>query len=86
MMTWGTNAESWHDSIDSAYLEFYDFLDIPEGKQITTTWHTNDSLSEVFWYAKNVAQHPNVKFENTLILHISIIDKRDDLIKKYENE
>ena len=86
MMTWGVNAESWHDSIDNAYLELYDYSDIPDNKQIITTWHTYDSLSEIFWYAKNVAKHPNVEIENTLILHISKVDNKEDLIKRYENE
>ena len=76
MMAWGEDCSSWDDSVDLANLEGFDFGDIPDDEFVMTTWHKNEPLREVFWFAKVVADHPAVKLDNILILHICADDKR----------
>ena len=51
MMAHGDECSLWDDSVDIANLEAFDwnFDDIPEDKHVTTTWHENESLEEVFF-------------------------------------
>jgi hypothetical protein len=71
MMAWGEDCSSWDDSVDYANLEKFEYQKIPPESFVTTTWHESESLSEVFWYCKNVAKHGIENLENTLLLHIS---------------
>jgi hypothetical protein len=70
-MTWGQDCEVWHDSIDWAYLDAWNFTDAPEDRSILTTWHAAEPLAEVFWFAGHCAFHPTVELDHTLIVHIS---------------
>jgi hypothetical protein len=79
MMAWGQNCSSWDDSVDVASIEKWDFGDIPDEKFVMTTWHEAEPLSEVFYFAKHLANHQIVKIENLLILHIGQIDKKAEL-------
>ncbi len=76
MMAWGEDCASWDDSVDLANLEGFDFGEIPDDEFVMTTWHENEPLRQVFWFAKEVANHPAVKLDNFLILHIGADDKR----------
>ncbi len=84
MMAWGTDCSSWDDSVDAANLEKFNFNELPEDKSIMTTWHENEPLKEVLWFAKNTAVHPTVELNDTLLLHISNHDKRQELMSEYE--
>ena len=83
MMAWGNGCSLWDDSVDMANLEAFDFGDIPANKDVMTTWHENEPLSEVFWFAKNSAFHPTVELEKTVILHISRNPDKDSLTLAY---
>jgi hypothetical protein len=85
VMTWGNSCEYWHDSIDFANMEVFNFEQIPEEKFVMTTWHENEPLEEVFWFSKNSAFHPIVEISNTLILHISNRDRSLEFLSMYEN-
>lgn len=76
MMAWGKDCGSWDDSVDWANLETFDFRDIPDNEFVMTTWHENESLQEVFRFAKEMAHHPAVKLDNVLILHVGAEEKR----------
>ena len=54
MMAHGDECSLWDDSVDIANLEAYNwnFNDIPDDKHVTTTWHDDESLEEVFNFAK----------------------------------
>jgi len=83
MMAWGNNCSSWDDSVDYANLAEFNYGDIPEDQFVMTTWHEDESLDEVFWFAKNNAFHPSVELRNTVILHISGQDREKELLSQY---
>lgn len=85
MMAWGENCSSWDDAVDFANLEMFDFGAIPEDQDAMTTWHENETLEEVFWFAKSLAKHPAVELERTLLLHISDNNEERKLLEAYIN-
>lgn len=84
MMVWGENCVSWEESVEEANLEAFDYEDIPEDRVIITASHEDEDLSEVFWFAKHRASHPAHELRNTVILHISSVDKQRDMESGFE--
>lgn len=82
-MARGLACSTWDDSVDMANIAAFDFGDIPEDKFIMTTWHSNDSLADMFWYAKNLAEHPTVALEQTVLLHIAEVSQERELLDAY---
>lgn len=85
MMAWGKDCASWDESVEEASLEASNYEDIPEDRSILTTGHEDEELSEVFWFAKHRARHPAHELRNTVILHISSVDKRLDMESQFES-
>ncbi len=85
VIAWGVDCERWHDSIDWAVLDAFEFGDIPDERFVMTTWHSNEPISEAFWYAGNCAIHPNVDLSETIILHIAAEAQRDALLRSYRD-
>jgi len=85
IIAWGNECSSWDDSVDNANLEEFDYEEIPEEKFVMTTWHENESLKEVFWFAKNNAFHPAVELRNTLILDITTASREEQFLAEYNN-
>lgn len=85
MMAWGENCSAWDDSVDIANLEHFDYGDIPEDRDVMTTWHTKDSLDEVFLFAKHHASHPVIALQQIVLVHISTVCKELDLLKAYDS-
>jgi len=85
MMAWGNNCSSWDDSVDLANLEVFNFNQIPDANFVMTSWHENEPLKDVFWFSKYSAFHPMVEISNTLILHISYHQRRQELLAQYED-
>jgi hypothetical protein len=77
MLAWGRDCSSWDDSVDLANLQAFDFGDIPPNEFVMTTWHEEDSLAEVFQFAKQHAtpMSPEVAIVDTLIFHVGSIDR-----------
>ncbi|PVM92076.1 hypothetical protein DDF62_02675 [Caulobacter radicis] len=70
-MTWGTGCEAWHDAIDDAFIAAFPG-DLPGDDQlIMTTWHDDESLDEVAWFAAHAAVHPLCDLAGALVLHIA---------------
>ena len=78
-LAWGKDSESWHDAIDDAYLEATNYEDVPEEQQVLSTWHEDEELGEVFWFARHRAVHPAHELRDTLILHIADTPRREEL-------
>jgi len=78
-LTWGQDCEAWHDAINDAYLEATNYEDVPEEQQVLTTWHEDEELEEVFWFARHRAVHPAHELRDTLILHIADAPRREEL-------
>lgn len=49
-----------------------------------TSWHENETLEEVFAFAKEWATNPDIEIANTLLIHISPESKRDEMLTNYE--
>jgi hypothetical protein len=73
MMAWGIDCSSWDDSVDIAALEADDYADVPDERFVMTTWHKNETLSEVFDFAKRHARPASdkVQLSETVVFHIS---------------
>ena len=70
-IAWGTDCEAWHDSVDGANLEAFDYGEIPDDRFILTTWHDKEPLSEVLWFAGQCASHPDISLGGTVLLHLA---------------
>lgn len=84
-LAWGKECEQWHDAIDDAYLEATNYEDVPEEQHVVTTWHEDEELSEVFWFAQHRAVHPAHELRETLILHIADTPRREELEAEYRD-
>lgn len=83
MMAWGLNCSSWDDSVDYANLEKFDYGDIPDDKFVMTTWHEDEPLSEVFWFAANAAWHDYIDDGPTLLIDISAGGRQREILATY---
>lgn len=83
MLAWGKECGSWGESVEEANLERFNYEDIPENEVVMTTWHEDEDLEEVFWFAKNRAKHPVLDLSETLIIHISDVEKRKEFEGQY---
>jgi len=62
MMAWGNECSLWDDSVDTANLEAHNWKHIPEEKLVTTTWHDDESIQDIFCFAMtSLPYHPNIK-------------------------
>jgi hypothetical protein len=77
MLAWGRECSSWDDSVDYANLETFNYDDIPDERHVMTTWHENETLSEVFDFVKRHMKPASdtVQLRDTILLHISSIEK-----------
>tara|TARA_Y100001970_G_scaffold56232_1_gene71257 strand:- start:4459 stop:4800 length:342 start_codon:yes stop_codon:yes gene_type:complete len=85
MMAWGKKCSSWDTSVDLANLELFNYGDIPDDEFVSTTWHEDEPLSEVFSYSKHCAFHSNVDLVNTVVLHLSAVSKFEQYTRDYAN-
>lgn len=83
LMAWGTECEAWHDAVDMANIEKFDFQEIPEEQFIMTTWHDNEPLVEAFWFCKNNATHSTAEFRHTVLLHVSPEAREQQVLAQY---
>jgi hypothetical protein len=85
MMAWGPKCSSWDDSVDIANLENFDFGEIPDDSFVMTTWHEDQPLADVFYYAKHNAFHPTKELPNMVIVHLAAVDKGVEFKNGYSN-
>src|SRR5262245_22351045 len=85
MMALGHECAVWDNSVDLATLQVFDFGEIPDRHFIMTTWHEREPLEEVFCFAKNsaFASDASVEIAETLILHVSRVDREQEYAKLY---
>jgi hypothetical protein len=50
-----------------------------------TTWHSNEPISEAFWFAEHCATHPDVELSETIIFHIAAQARREDMLQIYRD-
>jgi hypothetical protein len=85
MMAWGPDCSSWDDSVDYADLKARDFED-DDSKFVMTTWHTDDSLEQVFWYSQFCANfsYDDIELANAVILDISKEDREAEVLDLFK--
>jgi hypothetical protein len=83
MLAWGRECSSWDTSVDLANLQAYDYGDIPDDGFVMTTWHEQEPLSEVFWFAKNCAFAETVEIVDTVVFHVSRVDRNEEYSQLY---
>jgi hypothetical protein len=84
-VAWGIACEEWHDTVDWAVLEAFDFGKIPDDKFVMTTWHDKEPLSEALWFAGNCASHPDVDLADTVVVHVSPSERRAAMLELYRD-
>ena len=85
MLAWGLDCSLWDDSVDWANLEKYEYKDVPDDKSIMTTWHEDESLDSVFWFAKTSAVHGSFELTRLIILDICAETREETIIERYEH-
>ena len=85
MMAWGLDCSSWDDSVDFANLEIFDYGAVPDDKHVMTTWHRDETLLEVFDFAKRHARpmSDHVRLYETVVFHISNVDRSAEFQKLF---
>jgi hypothetical protein len=86
MMAWGADCEAWHDSVDHAYLAHHDFGEVADEHFLMTTWHDDEPLNEVFWFAAACASHSTIELPVITLLHIAPEPRRGEILAQYEAE
>ena len=84
MMAWGDHDPGWEREVDSANIDQYAGREIPGDALVMTTTHDNESMEQVFWFSKVIAQHRTVHIARTIILHISATSRKDAMICQYK--
>ena len=85
MMAWGNDCSSWDDSVDYANMEQFDLKPIPKDKDVMTTWHENETISQVFDFSKRHARLVNetIQLRDTVVVHISTVDAKEEFERLY---
>ena len=84
-MATGVECETWHDCLDWANLKARHVHEIPQESFVMTTWHADEPLSEVLWFAYAVAEHPAVNLEETLLISVGEQPPSLDVLALYHS-
>jgi hypothetical protein len=85
MMAWGPDCSTWDDSVDMADIEGRNFEE-DDSKFVMTTWHTDETLEEVFWYSQFCANfsYDEIELTRALIVHVGIRDRHKAMLWLFE--
>jgi hypothetical protein len=78
LLACGKDCSSWDEAVEEANLERFDYGDIPDEETVVTTSHEDEELEEVFWFAKSRAAHPVLDPNDTVLIHICDVNKREE--------
>jgi len=82
MMAWGVDCVDFHDSVDRASINEFDGEEIPDDKFVLTTWHDDEPLEEVLWFAQHAAHHDAFDQKRLLILDIAHQPREENILKQ----
>lgn len=85
MMAWGQECSKWDDSVDWANLEMFDY-DVPDEQFVMTTWHEDEPLHEVFFFARMCACHPTTALPTLTILDIRSESREASILALHKAE
>ena len=85
MLAWGPACTTWDDSVDYANMFEHVAHAVPVDKFVMTTWHKDESLEEVFWYAQFNANfsYNDLELSNALIVDVTIDDRKAEMISLF---
>ncbi len=83
VFAWGIDCEKWHDSVDCAVLEVFNYGDVPDERFVMTTWHNKEPLSDALWFAGQCAFHPDIELTETIIFHIAGEPQATQMLQTY---
>ena len=84
-LAWGAHCSIWHDSVDGAVLEKFDFKDVPNDQFVMTTWHENEPLQETMWFAHFCASHGDIELQRFYVLHLAESAGSERLLSLYDS-
>ncbi len=88
MMAWGRDCKLWDESVDYANIDDFPDGEIPEDRLVLTTWHDDEPLEELFWFAQHSAHHEGIEQKRLLLLDISQMPRKDavmqQLVRSYD--
>lgn len=70
MLAWGFNAISWDTSVDIAFINTDPDFSPPEDRHVMTTWHDDESIDDVVWFALTNTNFDFHEFHNYLAVVI----------------
>ena len=70
VMLCGENSEGWQQVIRQANLDLFAIEDMKPEEFVMITTHSHERLRNVFWHARKVARHPDVKFAEVITIHL----------------
>jgi len=70
VLAWGHNATSWDDSVDMAFISTDADFNPPSDRHVMTTWHDNDTIADVIWFAIHNTNFNSHDFRDYLALMI----------------
>ncbi|WP_350334319.1 DUF7684 family protein [Coralliovum pocilloporae] len=86
-MAWGTECETWHDSMDTAVLEKSNYDEVPADEMVITTWHDGESIVDVLRFAKIDAckSYTDEPLNELLVLDTSEQNRKAVVQEYFEN-
>lgn len=84
VMPCGKGSESWCETVRDANTKAFDPETLEARDFVMTTSHTGESLKSVFWFSKNAANHPEVVFTGTVVIHLAETDRSVEYQAAYQ--
>ena len=84
-MAWGEDCRAWQDALNLASLRRSEFGKIPDADIVITTAHPDESLQDVFWFARYTAMHPCHPLPDAVLLQVGGSNNEDDVRASFAN-
>lgn len=85
VMIWGNSCADWHDRVDDEFIITHPTDDLSDTELVMTAWHDDETLDEVFWFARNAAHHPEYEFSDLLIVHLSVTRNEPEMLRRFDS-
>lgn len=70
MLAWGIDAKNWDDSVDHAFIASDPNFTPPNERHLMTTWHDNESIYELIWFACNYTNFDTHEFRDYMMIMV----------------
>jgi hypothetical protein len=82
-MACGDDCGAWYEAIQLANRKAHSTELIPDASLIITTAHADESLQDVFWFAKHTAMHPCHELQHTVLIDVAAKPRKAELLAAY---